>query len=157
MAEGTIVRIRELIFDFMPLFHRHISRVFHDREEHRCNKNQNKALFIMKRLGTVNPGSMGACMDMQKGSLTSLVDDLVGMSLVRRENDPDDRRKQRLSLTPEGERYVENRYRSVEARLEDLFRDLPPERSERFARLMEQLVDLMRDLREPESSNNPKE
>ncbi|WP_424353418.1 MarR family winged helix-turn-helix transcriptional regulator [Methanosarcina mazei] len=51
------------------------------------------------------PTTLGRCLDLQKGSLTSMIDALEKEELVYRRGDPSDRRKILVSLTEKGEDY----------------------------------------------------
>jgi DNA-binding MarR family transcriptional regulator len=51
------------------------------------------------------PTTLGKCLDLQKGSLTSMIDALEKEELVYRRGDPKDRRKTLISLTEKGIEY----------------------------------------------------
>lgn len=51
------------------------------------------------------PTTLGKCLDLQKGSLTSMIDALEREELVFRKGDPGDRRKTLISLTEKGKVY----------------------------------------------------
>ncbi|MPN62876.1 hypothetical protein SDC9_210629 [bioreactor metagenome] len=51
------------------------------------------------------PTTLGKCLDLQKGSLTSMIDALEKEGLVYRRGDPGDRRKILVSLTEKGQSY----------------------------------------------------
>ena len=67
-----------------------------------CNKNQVTAIMIIGKAGSIMPTTLSKFIDMEKGSLTTLVDSLVDKKLVIRSDDPNDRRKIWLSLTADG-------------------------------------------------------
>lgn len=52
----------------------------------------------------ITMGSLARRMGLSRSAVTGLVDDMVRAGLLRREDDPDDRRIIRLALTPDGER-----------------------------------------------------
>jgi DNA-binding MarR family transcriptional regulator len=51
------------------------------------------------------PTNLGKCLDLQKGSLTSMIDALEKEGLVFRKGDPADRRKTLICLTEKGKEY----------------------------------------------------
>src|ERR1700686_4371359 len=65
---------------------------------------QMKALFILWTAGKPQTmGQLAQALDVSLGSVTGLVDGLVERGLVRREEDPDDRRQKLARLTPTAE------------------------------------------------------
>ena len=89
------------------LFHKNFSKVFHQTgsSSYNLNKNQNKAILIIGGVGEIMPTTLGKCLDLQKGSLTSMIDALEREGLVSRKGDPEDRRKVLISLTEKGTVY----------------------------------------------------
>jgi DNA-binding MarR family transcriptional regulator len=83
---------------------------------------------------------------MRKGSLTSLIDSLVSMGLVRREADPSDRRRILINLTDEGEAYVKQREHGFEISLNRLLSSLPEKEVEGFKNSLKNVVDTMKKL-----------
>jgi DNA-binding MarR family transcriptional regulator len=83
------------------------SKVFHQtgNTPYNLNKNQNKAILIIGGVGEIMPTTLGKCLDLQKGSLTSMIDALEREGLVSRKGDPEDRRKVLISLTEKGRGY----------------------------------------------------
>ncbi|MFP4374502.1 MAG: MarR family winged helix-turn-helix transcriptional regulator [Spirochaetaceae bacterium] len=50
---------------------------------------------------------LGAHMNLERGSFTSVIDGLVAQGLLHRRRDPGDRRRVMLEFTPDGERFVD--------------------------------------------------
>ncbi len=103
----AIENIRYDLVKFVSLFHRLFTPPVFKGEinEYNCTKNQSRAIMIIGRNGKISPTILGKCMDMEKGSITSLVDSLENMNLVYRENDLEDKRKTWIQLTEEGKAY----------------------------------------------------
>lgn len=106
-----IEKLKELfnfMYEFMPLYHQTMGSIYRkDYDvEPRLNKNQQRAIFIIKKHGRISPSTLGRCLDMQKGSLTTLIDSLEGYGFVKRIGDCEDRRRQWIHLTPKGEEYI---------------------------------------------------
>ena len=107
MKEERIKETVKLQFDMIHLFHKNFARAFHKTGSgsYNLNKNQNKAILIIGAVGEIMPTTLGRCLDLQKGSLTSMIDALEKEELVYRRGDPSDRRKILVSLTEKGEDY----------------------------------------------------
>lgn len=148
MGSESIKEIMELLMEFLPLFHQKLGAQFHRIEDPRypCTKNQNRAIMILKYRGKTTPSYLGKCLDMRKGSLTSLIDSLDSMGLVRREADPSDRRRVIINLTAEGEAYVNKRYREFEKALDGLFSSFSETEVEGFKKSLRSVVETMKKL-----------
>ncbi|MCQ1529919.1 MarR family winged helix-turn-helix transcriptional regulator [Lutispora saccharofermentans] len=108
MKHEKLKELFYLMFEFMPLYNQTMGSIYRkDYDvEPRLNKNQKRALFIIKKQGKIIPSALGRALDMQRGSLTTLVDLLEKHEFVSRAVDNDDRRKLWLFLTPKGEEYI---------------------------------------------------
>jgi DNA-binding MarR family transcriptional regulator len=145
---GATRRTMALLMGFIPLYHQKLGALFHGLRDHGypCTKNQDRAIMILKTRGRETPSRLGECLDMRKGSLTSLVDSLEVMGLIRRGPDPEDRRKAWLSLTDEGRSYVKRRYRAFEKALSELFDPVPESEIRRFNDCLGSVVETMKKL-----------
>lgn len=107
MKEERIRETVKLQFEMIHLFHKNFAKAFHKtgNDSYNLNKNQNKAIMIIGEVGEIMPTTLGKCLDLQKGSLTSMIDALEKEGLVYRRGDPGDRRKILVSLTEKGKNY----------------------------------------------------
>ncbi len=107
MKEERIKETVKLQFEMIHLFHKNFAKVFHQigSSPYNLNKNQSKAIMIIGASDDIMPTTLGKCLDLQKGSLTSMIDALEKEELVRRRGDPEDRRKILISLTDKGIEY----------------------------------------------------
>jgi DNA-binding MarR family transcriptional regulator len=107
MKEERIRETVKLQFEMIHLFHKNFAKAFHQTGSgsYNLNKNQNKAILIIGAVGEIMPTTLGKCLDLQKGSLTSMIDALEKEGLVCRRGDPADRRKILVSLTEKGNTY----------------------------------------------------
>jgi len=126
------MKVKELFnsfLEFIPLYHETIGCIYNKDYgiEPNLNKSQRKALFIIKKNGRIIPSSLGKALDMQKGSLTTLVDSLVEHEFVRRDVDKEDRRKQWISLTPKGDEYISKLMHNFEKEFEKTFKKVDAE------------------------------
>jgi DNA-binding MarR family transcriptional regulator len=113
MRKEKLKEVNFLFFNLMALYHQKLGDLFHleDEREPHCNKNQMKALFFIYREGRATASNIGRFLNLQKGSLTTLVDSLDLLQLVRREPDERDRRKIWLYLTETGNAYIKYKLR----------------------------------------------
>jgi DNA-binding MarR family transcriptional regulator len=109
MKEERIKETVKLQFEMIHLYHKTFARMFHQirSSAYNLNKNQNKAIIIIGATESIMPTTLGKCLDLQKGSLTSMIDALEKEELVFRKGDPEDRRKTLISLTDKGKEYRE--------------------------------------------------
>ena len=126
MKEEIIKETVKLQFEMIHLFHKNFAKAFHQagNSPYSLNKNQNKAILIIGTVGEIMPTNLGKCLDLQKGSLTSMIDALEREKFVCRRGDPEDRRKILVSLTEKGSVYrdwltgeLEKKYSEVMNRL----------------------------------------
>lgn len=68
------------------------------------NKTQLRALVFIKNHGNISMTELCAKLNIEKGSLTSMIDDLTKKGYVYREKDLADRRKYLIVITKEGEK-----------------------------------------------------
>ncbi|AKB54966.1 MULTISPECIES: MarR family winged helix-turn-helix transcriptional regulator [Methanosarcina] len=107
MKEEKIKETVKLQFEIINLFQKNFAKIFHKTVDspYGLNKNQNRAILIIGAIDNIMPTTLGQCLDLQKGSLTSMIDALEREGLVCRKKDPQDRRKTLISLTEKGKDY----------------------------------------------------
>ena len=148
MKKEKLQEINSLLFEFIPLYHQKFAVGFllDDGIEPKCTKNQLRTLFITRREGKILPTDLGKCLDMPKGSLTTLVDSLEESGLVQRLRDSHDRRKTWISLTAQGQEYVNLKVKALDRHFDKLFQDVNPEDVEEFAENLKFMVKIMKKL-----------
>lgn len=109
MKEEKIKEVVKIQFEIINLFQKNFARIFHQtgNSPYKLNKNQNRAIMIIGTIENIMPTTLGKCLDLQKGSLTSMIDALEREEIVCRKGDPTDRRKTLISLTEKGKAYRE--------------------------------------------------
>lgn len=129
MKQDKLKELFYLMFEFMPLYHQTMGSVYHKNYDvlPSLNKNQQRALFIIKKHKKIIPSALGRAIDMQKGSLTTLIDILEGYGFVKRTADMEDRRKLWLFLTPTGEEYISVLMGKFENEFSRMFNKVSPE------------------------------
>lgn len=94
----------DLLFSFMGLFHEKFLTRFrqHDPAIPGLKKNHFKILGMLSKEKFLMASEIGRRLDIEKGSITALIDQLVEKGLVVRRSDPGDRRKLQISLSETG-------------------------------------------------------
>jgi MarR family transcriptional regulator, lower aerobic nicotinate degradation pathway regulator len=86
-------------------------------------------------------GALADTLGYDRGQMVGILDDLEEQELILRRRDPDDRRRQLVSITPEGRKML-TRLRALSRKLEDEL--LAPLSADERARLHELLIKLGR-------------
>ncbi|MCF6464595.1 MarR family winged helix-turn-helix transcriptional regulator [Clostridium sp. Cult2] len=148
--DNTIISTRHGLIKFMSLFHSLFTPTFKRKidDEYDCTKNQIKAILILGRAKEITPTILGKCMDMEKGSITTLIDSMKSMNLVYREDDPKDKRKIIIKLSKEGERYYIRQEENFNKRIEELFSILSKEEIEKFNNSLKTIVGVLEKVRD---------
>lgn len=143
-----IKRTHELLFELMPLYFEKLGIMFKkaDKLDLHCNKNQNRAIHLIKREGKITASQLGRKLNMEKGSLTTLIDSLEEMQYVFREPHATDRRKVLLALTPQGEEYFDKMTTSHHKYLAEILRQQPAEKIAEFSASLEDVLNFLRKL-----------
>lgn len=107
MENDRLEELHKLYFNLIPLFYKcknfYIDK---NRKDELCNKNQSMAIMIIGKAEKIMPTALSKFINMEKGSLTTLINSLVEKNFVNRSSDPNDRRKVLLSLTSKGIEYM---------------------------------------------------
>ncbi|NMB28141.1 MAG: MarR family transcriptional regulator [Tissierellia bacterium] len=150
MTGKSIDDIKYNLIKFMSLFHRLFTPTFKKEIDNKysCTKNQVKAVMILGKTEKITPTMLGKCMDMEKGSITTLIDSMENMNLVYRKNDLMDKRKTWIQLTKEGEEYYIKQEEKFISQIEELFIILPEEEIDEFSRSLKTVVEILEKLRD---------
>jgi MarR family transcriptional regulator, organic hydroperoxide resistance regulator len=129
MKEEKIKETIKLQFKIINLFQKKFFRIFHQNGNipYNLNKNQNRAIMIIGATDNIMPTTLGKYLDLQKGSLTSMIDALEREGLVCRKGDPTDRRKTLISLTENGKAYREWFMEEIEKNVSEILTKLDEE------------------------------
>ncbi|MGB2907728.1 MAG: MarR family transcriptional regulator [Candidatus Aminicenantaceae bacterium] len=111
-------RLIDIISGIPSLMH----ALFHDIEiaelDLPVNRTQRKVLIVIDRLPGVTMTQISRMSGLEKGSFTAVADKLIAMGLVKRERDPEDRRKILLRPTREGNAITHKLIQNAETHLE---------------------------------------
>jgi DNA-binding MarR family transcriptional regulator len=96
-------------------------------------------LFLLRQEEGMPAGLLAERLRVTPSTLTRMVDRLVRLNLVRRQEDSNDRRLVRHYLTPEGAQSLEEMARTARAYLTEILQRLPREKLERLVEALEDL------------------
>ncbi|MEA1960736.1 MAG: MarR family winged helix-turn-helix transcriptional regulator [Bacillota bacterium] len=143
MIEQTLTaEIQSLLFEFMGSYH---EKFLHPLRKHgdvhsMLKKNQRKSLGILYGCGSMTATELGKKLDMEKGSLTTLIGSLENMGLVSRHDDPHDRRRALVALTPEGKKEMERVTEALQAHIKHMLEDIDETEQLEFHNHLQQVV-----------------
>ena len=107
------------------------------------NKTQLRALVFMKNYGEISMTELCAKLNIEKGSLTSMIDDLSKKGYVYREKNLKDRRKYMIVITEEGKKIAADFTEKLSNDLEAKFFRLDTEEREKYLEAIETLETLV--------------
>jgi Transcriptional regulators len=145
MENDKLIKIHQLYFSLIPLFYQ--CKTFYidkNKNDDLCNKNQSMAIMIIGKAEIITPTILSKFINMEKGSLTTLIDSLVEKKFVIRSNDPSDRRKVLLSLTSKGISYMKSVEEQFQSGLALMIADLNEKEVDDMQSSLTTLVDLLR-------------
>jgi DNA-binding MarR family transcriptional regulator len=122
----------------------HVSRAFRKRVEER---GVTVSEWVALRELYSRPSSSGELVDalgMTKGAVSKVLGRLVQKDLVRRASDPDDARKERISLTPKGRHLVPKLAALADANDAHFFGGLSAAQRRVLAHVLRKIVDIHR-------------
>ena len=96
------------------------------------NKTQLRALVFIKNNGAISMTDLCAKLNIEKGSLTSMVDELTKKGYVVREKDLLDRRKYLITITEKGDKIAADFMEKLTYKLEEKLSKLNVEDRDKF-------------------------
>ena len=147
--DTSIVNIRYNLIKFVSLFHRLFTPSFKKEVDNKynCTKNQVRAIMILGKKEKISPTLLGQCMDMEKGSITTLINSMENMDLVYREDDSIDKRKTWIKLTEEGRNYYLRQEAMFIDRIKKLFINLSEDEVNEFNNCLKTIVEILEKVR----------
>lgn len=140
----SLVDQQEIIEQTMRLYGRALALVDPSRLEAwvglGLTTTQLGVLFLLRQQAGEPAGLLAERLRVTPSTLTRIVDRLVRLSLVRRQEDCDDRRLVRHYLTPEGAATLGEMARTARAYLTEILRKLPREKLERLLEALQDLI-----------------
>ncbi|WP_011308072.1 MarR family winged helix-turn-helix transcriptional regulator [Methanosarcina barkeri] len=105
---GLLMLEREVLFNKLVerKYSEMISKV-RSKGPEKLGRQQSNAILIIGTMGEMIPSYLGMCMNMDRSSLSRMIDSMEKKGLVYRKTDLKDRRKVMIYLTEKGEEYYE--------------------------------------------------
>lgn len=107
------------------------------------NRTQLRALVFINNNGEITMTDLCEKLNIEKGSLTTMVDDLTKKGYLTRTRDSRDRRKYILNLTTSGEEIAKNFLEALGTRLESRFLELNEEDRNKFMDSIKNLEEIL--------------
>lgn len=118
------------------------------------NKTQEKVLTFIKHNPDKNMSEISRISGLEKGSFTTLIDNLIGMGLVTRKRSDTDRRVIYLSLTEEGSHLVDRIIKSLDEYLDHKFSALSTSEKDEFFAALDGTVSILNKIESKEKLAN---
>jgi len=107
------------------------------------NRTQLRALVFINNNGEITMTDLCEKLNIEKGSLTTMVDDLTKKGYLTRTRDSRDRRKYILNLTSSGEDIAKDFLEALGTRLESRFLELNEEERNKFMDSIKNLEEIL--------------
>lgn len=107
------------------------------------NRTQLRALVFINNNGEITMTDLCEKLNIEKGSLTTMVDDLTKKGYITRTRDSRDRRKYILNLTTSGEEIAKDFLEALGTRLESRFLELNEEDRNKFMDSIKNLEEIL--------------
>ncbi|MDD4170000.1 MAG: MarR family winged helix-turn-helix transcriptional regulator [Desulfotomaculaceae bacterium] len=137
--------LHDLIFGAMGLFHEKFLRQFRKRNQRYLGlkKNHTRIIAFLYQHQVLTATEMAKMLDMEKGSLTTLIVQLEELGLVMRCDDLNDRRKFLISLTDAGKAEMETTLSSSTRCMSEILSDADPDELQKFVAGLRYAVEFM--------------
>jgi DNA-binding MarR family transcriptional regulator len=103
------------------------------------------ALGILHGAGPITAGQLAILTGLTSGAVTSLIDRLESQNYVRRESDPQDRRRVLIVLTEHPPIETAPPFQAMLSRMRQLYQTLTPEQLETHIHLLEEITIILRE------------
>ncbi len=140
----------EIILQFPKVLHVVMRKMMHGFRSSQLdiilNQTQGRALLLLYDKGETTMTDLHRAIGLEKGSLTSVIDQLIKKELVERKRDAGDRRKVNISLTKMGQDKAEILRMEIAGYIKHNLERLQVEDRRQFYRAIEALIDISRKL-----------
>nr|WP_166511778.1 MarR family transcriptional regulator [Desulfallas thermosapovorans] len=149
MNFDTAKQIHNLLFTFMGLFHEkfllRFRQEFHEYSRVPClKKNHMKILNVLYQRDRITLTEISKMLDIEKGSLTTLVDLLEKEDFVIRTSDPMDRRKTLIRLSSRGREEMDRVMDFCAQKMNEILHDVDSVEIQQFVTSLQSAVKFMR-------------
>ena len=136
----------EIIIQFPKITHVFMRKMLHGFQSSQIgmtlNRTQGRTLLFLYDRGKTTMTSLHKAIGLEKGSLTSVIDQLIKKELVERKRDQADRRKVIIALTALGRKKAEILRLEIADHIKRNLERLPAEDRKRFYRAAETLINI---------------
>lgn len=141
--------LHDLLFKTIGLFHEKFLCKFRKESPHHpgIKKNHTMVLGFLYRNQVLTATEIAKILNMEKGSLTTLIDQLEAFGLVIRCKDLNDRRKILISLTDAGKSEMEDTMRNSTQRISEILGDADPDELLKFVDSLRYAVEFMQKIK----------
>lgn len=148
MRYEELWELHDLLFYTMGLFHQKFLHRFRKESQKYpgLKKNHIKIIGFLYQHPFLTATEIAKMLNMEKGSLTTLVDQLVEFGLVNRCEDHHDRRKSLLSLTDAGKVEMEDILNDSIQRMSKILGDADPDELQEFVASLRHATEFMQKL-----------
>lgn len=145
MNREETAEIHKLLFCFMGMFHEKFLHRFRKKKTagHQLKKNHIKIISMLYQLRNLTSTDIARMLDIEKGSVTTLIDQLTGAGLAIRCGTLHDRRKSLILLTESGRAEVENIIEDDLRSINQILRDVDSSDRKKFADSLRYAVEFM--------------
>ncbi|WP_294183763.1 MarR family winged helix-turn-helix transcriptional regulator [uncultured Clostridium sp.] len=149
MTYEQLQELYDLLFKTMGLFHERFLRQFpkESRQYPGIKKNHIMIIGFLYQNHSLTATQIAKMLNMKKGSLTTLIDQLEKLDLVVRHNDTNDRRKSLISLTDAGKLEIEDIMKISVQCMGKILSNTDPEDLSKFVDSLKYAVKFMQKLR----------
>lgn len=134
MDDMKAKELHDLLYSLVGMFHQKFLCRF--RKEYKSppwmKKNHAKIINLLYRNERLTATEIGKRLDIEKGSLTTLIDQLEERGFVVRESDPADRRRFLIALSDAGREEMNRAMDFYTSKLNDFFQGIDPQELEQF-------------------------
>jgi DNA-binding MarR family transcriptional regulator len=127
--------LRKLIYGFEP-----------SQEDMCMHHTQLRTLFVLFDNGEMTMTELHKIVGLEKGSLTSVIDQLIKKNFVQRNGDPNDRRKVNITLSEYGRKKVEILHMESTTYIKNKLEKIPAKDRERFYQTVNALMEINKNL-----------
>jgi len=140
--------LHDLLFSFMDMFHEKFLYSFRKNNESKTGmkKNHVKIIMMLHRFKNLTSTEIAKMLYMEKGSVTTLIDQLTESGFVLRCDFANDRRKSLVTLTDSGKAQIEIVIANHIQSMHELFQNVDSDEMEQFADNLKNVVQFMNKL-----------
>lgn len=115
-------------------------------QETNINKTQVRAITFIKNYGAISMTELCNMLNIEKGSLTSMIDDLERKNYVERTKDSRDRRKYNIVLTDQGDKLAQDFVKFLKTSLSDRINNIGEDNVDEFFKSMQTIMNIIENI-----------